>query len=166
MNQICEIRKRPSFWAIAGAMFLVVIFGSVLIFAMSFAKTPLWLNGLVIWTLVVTFLLAPLILWQAELSITIEPAHKGFLAIRRLFVFKACVGKRCFDELDDVFWKKHEHVEDDGVKYHVYGRYSVNDDLETARDVLISGGFWHLVSPNQNEVDQLRSCVRELRDKS
>ena len=165
MKEICEIRKRPSILAIVAVPFFIALFGSIFLATLQYFVSSIWLNSWLVSILAIAFLLAPILVWQSEFRILVEASETKFVAIRKLFVFKIPVAQRRFVELDDVYWKKEEHVEDNGPQHHVYGRRrTANGDLDSIEDVLISGGLGRLVSLTQNDVDQLRHGVRKLQD--
>ena len=165
MKKLCELRKRPTLLATIGVPFLAAIIWLFFMMALNAFVSIEWLNGWLVIAAAVLFLSAPILLWNSEVCISVEPVKDRFQVNRGLLVFGRKIAERSVENVDDVYWKDVTTVENEaGVQYEIYGRYrSQQEGTSGMRDVPILGGFCLLVSLTRNDVDQFRAGFCDLR---
>ena len=161
---IAEIRKRPSVTSILAVTLLIGMLALISIACLQFFVSSLRLNGILVMISLMGLIALPIILAASEFVIFVVPSGENFEATRQLIVFGRVLAERSFSELADIYWKKSEYGESGKIHYHVYGRsYWEPENFSTATDVMITGGFWHLISLKKKEVESLRTAFQNSR---
>ena len=164
MKKLCELRKRPTLLAAIGVPFLAAIIWLLFMVALNAFVSIEWLNGWLVIAAAVLFLSAPILLWNTEIYISVEPEKNQFRINRQILIFGKPIAKRSMNAIDDVYWQEDRTGESDGIHYHIYGRpQPERGNIESVRDVSILGGLGLLVSLDRNDVDKFRKDFCNLR---